>query len=94
MRVIAYTYDADMHCVCCTRLRFAVNSFEQIQTQYYGATHIFSDGTTEQLDENLIPYDATDDEGNKVHAVFDTDELNDVEYCGGCHEVIYEAALQ
>ena len=23
MKIIAYTYDADVHCVCCTQMRFA-----------------------------------------------------------------------
>lgn len=32
--------------------------------------------------------DATDREGNTVHPVFSTDELEDLEVCGTCREMI------
>jgi len=55
MRVIGYSYDADLHCIRHTRERFGAN------------------------------YDnATDSEGNAVHAIFSTDELDGAFHCAEC----------
>jgi len=59
MRIIAYTYEADFHCVDCTFKRFNV-----------------------QYDSELDLVE--DSEGNAIHPVFDIDELNEDEVCGGC----------
>ena len=57
-KIVAYTYEADLHCVSCAMERFGPGST-----------------------------DSTDNEGNPVHAVFDTDEIEDPDAgCGTCAE--------
>ncbi|MDR0779312.1 MAG: hypothetical protein LBF16_01260 [Pseudomonadales bacterium] len=73
--VIAYTYEADVHCPDCTSDRFGPNSA-------YDRLHLPGD-----FDEHAVPYDATDREGNPIHPVFSTDEMLDGPYsCGTCRE--------
>lgn len=89
MRIIAYTYDADVHCVDCARHQFAVNALIDItKNDGYGSLHTLTDGTTEELDENLIPVGQEDSEMNPVHPVFSTDEQLEPLFCGDCHEEI------
>lgn len=76
MRVIAYTYEAAFHCVACAVARFGAS------------TERFETGDTSGLDEHGIPYEATDGEGNKVHPVFSTDEVQNDECCDDCFERI------
>lgn len=60
MEVIAYQYDAGVHCIHCSREAFGV-----------------------RLDDDS----AVDSEGNNVHPIFDTDEVNLCgESCGTCWE--------
>ena len=73
MNIIAYTYEADTHCIDCTNKRF-------------GAT------TTYRIHR--------DNERNRVHPVFSTDEWQELDegflaenptqylVCGDCHEII------
>lgn len=61
MKIIAYTYEADIHCCSCAEARF---------------------GTQDGRD--WVSEDAEDGEGNPVHPVFSTDELEDDEVCGTC----------
>ena len=64
MPIIAYIYDADMHCVECTQTRHANGGFT-----------VRCDGPAgEDADENDIPYGATNRKGNLIHPVFETDE--------------------
>ena len=58
MNIIAYTYEADIHCPSCAELRF----------------------DREELAHGL----ATDHEGNEVHPVFSTDEIQEDTVCGDC----------
>src|SRR5206468_10817677 len=85
MRVIAYTYEADWHCIACTKAR----------TFRCDGTHPYAEPG---LDENGIAMDLIDREGNVLHPVFSTDELpchipsseggyNPVS-CGDCHDEI------
>lgn len=85
MRVIGYTYNADCHCVNCAR-----DSLNQGQ---FGHMIDCPDGPGD--DENGIPYDSIDREGNSIHPIFSTDEgyVDDegVEHaysCGDCGAVI------
>ena len=93
MRIIAYTYDADYHCIKCTNKRFA----------YYHTGDVrFSSANDKsvQVDWWGIYVDQQDSEGNLVHPVFSTDEWqeldesylaeNPTQYlaCGDCHEII------
>ena len=52
--IVAYTYEADVHCLDCARARFV------------GVTM----AAGEELDEHGIALSATDNEGNPVHPVF------------------------
>lgn len=70
-QVIAYTYEGDVRCPECTRLRAAVGLLERqpplsIYTDQHGMT-----------------VDLYDREGNYVRPVFSTDE-HDFTHCGEC----------
>lgn len=99
MRIIAYTFEADVHCIDCTAARFAhspSNGFfwvehnnNPVNRRSYGKPGIFTsytgNGEETALDEHRIPELATDREGNPVHPVFSTDE-HDFTHCGTCRE--------
>ena len=72
MRIIAYTYDADVHCPACTAARF-------------GTTDASFTNNKGRVDEHGIPDSSVDSEGNPVHPVFDISE-HDFTNCGDCHE--------
>lgn len=90
MRIIGYAYDADCHCSNCAVALYGVNKLDNVTVNFaHGFTHTFSDGSSELLDEHCIPLDATDQEGNRVHPIFATDEQPEGgEWCGDCHERI------
>ncbi len=99
MRIIAYTYEADVHCIDCTAQRFAhspANGFSWVEhnnnpvkQRSFGKPGVFTSytgtGAETALDAHLIPLDATDKEGNPIHPVFITDE-HDFTHCGDCRE--------
>jgi hypothetical protein len=60
--VVAYTYEADIHCLTCAGKRFEENEHCELV--------------------------GTDNEGNPIHPVFNTDEFPNPEYCGTCGEEI------
>tara|TARA_R100000306_G_C4319210_1_gene114242 strand:- start:107 stop:382 length:276 start_codon:yes stop_codon:yes gene_type:complete len=86
MTITAYTYEADTHCIACTRKRF----FNLYKSVYDDAGFHFWSHT-------LI-----DSEGNHIHPIFSTDEWqeydpsfladNPTQYltCSDCLEVIEE----
>lgn len=74
-RIVAYTYEADVHCPACARKRFA--------PALTGCGP--ADLTQWHEDEHGLPIEATDREGNPVHPVFSTDERGDsLTHCGDC----------
>ena len=76
-RIVAYTYEADVHCPECTRKRFAA--------AYYGQWHPRDEhGLPDYAERD--PQAMTDREGNPVHPVFSTDEVTRTHYthCGTC----------
>jgi hypothetical protein len=73
MRIIAYTYDADVHCVDCARKQFWMGPVA---------------GQAVHRDEHGIPVHQQDSEGNPVHPVFSTDEQLEPLFCGDCGEEI------
>ena len=91
MRVIAYTYEADVHCIDCTRKRF-----QRSLCIHY----IQGKPCTNCRDSNGLLYEQKDNERNLVHPLFSTDEWqeldesylaeNPTQYlaCGDCHEII------
>jgi hypothetical protein len=87
MHVIAYTYEADDHCIACTVRRSDAGEFkpDSYWLEQQGS------GT----DEHGIAYAATDAEGNNVHPLFSTDEWqeeNQTQHlaCADCNLVIEE----
>jgi hypothetical protein len=93
MDIIAYTYEADTHCIACTKKRFSDEQNASIKF-------------TNFLDEHGIwndpQFPTIDSEGNPIHPLFAIDEWqeydegfladNPTQYlaCGDCHEVIDE----
>ena len=86
MHIVAYTYDADIHCIACTVKQFAYFHTGEIRIAVG--------------DWNGIYFNQEDSEGNLVHPLFSTDEWqeldegflaeNPTQYlaCGDCHEII------
>ena len=70
--IIAYTYEAAMHCPACARRRFARDTLMAVAA----------------CDRHGVPLHALDREGNPVHQVFSTDETREGEACDTCHEVL------
>jgi len=93
MTITAYTYEADTHCIACTRKRF----FYLYQSPN---TSIIT--TNSEVDINGIRYAQEDNEGNRIYPIFSTDDFweydpgflvdNPTQYltCGDCLEVIEE----
>jgi len=75
--IIGYTFEADSHCVKCTQARFKVNP----DAKGYKPS---------DSDQNYIPYNGVDREGNNIHALFSTDELLFTVHCGDCGALLYE----
>ena len=99
MRVMAYTYEADHHCIDCTLQRYQSGEFDKAPPDY---PYYFGNG----IDENGVGKDSLDNEGNYVHPIFSTDEWqefdesylaeNPTQYlaCGDCHEIIDEYTIE
>lgn len=83
-QIIAYTYEAGMHCIRCTRKRFGWQGVVAANMQRAR----LRDGRP-RADENGISTTAYDNEGNEVHPVFRWDE-NDPEgqTCDDCFATI------
>ena len=80
MRIIAYTYDANVHCPDC--------AFEALKFGKIGKGLPYPPGEDLEPDEHGIPQCAEDSEGNPVHPVFSTDEQLEPLFCGDCGEEI------
>lgn len=74
MQIIAYTYDAAMHCPKCTLRQFTIGRLT--------LAHPCAN------DEHGVPYDLLDREGNEVRPVFITDEIDSCETCDDCGRAI------
>jgi len=76
-RIVAYTYNAGIHCPACAAAAHEKGRFRD------------APGLPPGTDEHGLPYAAADSEGNLVHPVFSTDEPP-VEgwYCETCDAVI------
>ena len=73
--IIGYTYEADTHCVDCTKSRFAYN-------------WQFDPWDLDNFDKNDVPFSAMDNEGNLVHPIFCGAEFDYQPNCAECHEII------
>jgi hypothetical protein len=88
MKIIAYTYEADYHCIDCTVKQFESSGFNKFNA-------LDNDGNIDEWQELGESY-------LLVHPVFDYDEWqeldanfleeNPTQYlaCGDCHEIIEE----
>ena len=96
MEIIAYTYEADDHCIACTVKRYQADGFDN----QYGEPMLRSmGGAVDEHDVNLFAHDY---EGNPIHPRFGTDEWqeldegylaeNPIQYlaCGDCYTIIKE----
>lgn len=72
--IIAYTYEAAMHCPDCTRARFA-------RPPDLHRPESFPDAAG-------VPMDARDCEGNLVHPVSSIDDRNGTDHCDTCGELL------
>ena len=73
MKIKAYAYEAALHCIECTLKRHRETPFATL-TGWYG-----------KWDENGLPCESTDSEGNPVTPVFSLDEL-DGQCCDDCFQ--------
>lgn len=89
MKIIAYTYEADVHCVECARKAFAVGKLcQELERRAVKSGH------ERTLDENHILYGTEDCEGNRIHPIFSTDEQLEPLYCGTCRKQILELTYE
>lgn len=77
MQIMAYTFEADIHCPACTK--------QTAQRMLLDHRHPYAMGES-CLDDNGIEYDLVDSEGNLIHPVFNTDEACHLTHCGDCHQ--------
>lgn len=75
VRVVAYTYEAGVHCPTCAR-------------RAWQAGCLIASGQDTRLDEHGIPCALIDREGNPVRPVFDIDESGACQPCDTCHDLI------
>lgn len=73
MHIIAYTFDADVHCPDCTEHAAAVGLLQRLPPLVM------------HTDEHGLPMDLIDREGNTVFPIYDIME-HDFTHCGDCHE--------
>ena len=99
MRITAYTYEADVHCIDCTTRN---KKFQRTLCIHY----IQGIPCTNCRDSNGLLYEQKDNDGNLVHPLFSTDEWqeldpsfledNPTQYlaCGDCHKTIDEYTVE
>lgn len=73
MKIIAYTFEADVHCPACTHERFPADSF----TEYLPDEH---DVGTQAIDREGNPIHPVFD--------IDEDPDGSFTHCGDCHEAL------
>lgn len=86
MRIIAYTYEAGVHCIACTQKR--AHGTLEIGLGFRFHPDSLNSPDHEAVDEHGISIHAVDREGNPIHPIFSTDEQLEPIYCGDCHERI------
>jgi len=76
MKIIGYTYCADIHCPACAAQDAAVGILKRMPPLSMGT------------DEHGLAFDLIDREGNPIRPVFDIDEDVDgaFTHCGDCYE--------
>lgn len=79
LRIVAYTFEADLHCPACTK--------HQAQRMKLDHDHPYAMGQSCK-DDHGIEYDLVDTEGNLIHPVFVTDEMPENSTCGDCRATL------
>jgi hypothetical protein len=74
MRIIAYTFEAYVHCPACTKQ--AIERMKLDHSHPYALRDVCQD-------DHGIEYDFVDSDGNLIHPVFRSDEI-DLTHCGDC----------
>lgn len=77
--ILGYAFAADIHCPDCTHKAWQNGSLAR------DAAHCYAH---KERDENGLPMDLVDHEGNIIHPLF-LDAVEQTEHCGDCGEVIY-----
>jgi hypothetical protein len=81
LKIVAYTYDAAIHCVRCTQRR----------AKEFRIDPRLADGVAVVLrvDEHAIHIGTIDTEGNQLRPIFSDDEIvRAPNYCDDCHSKI------
>jgi hypothetical protein len=81
MRIIAYAYEADVHCPECTFNQAAVGLLKRVPP------------LDVRTDAHGLTGDLVDREGNPVTPIYDIDEMPEEQAtiaCGDCHEILQE----
>lgn len=77
MRIIGYTYEADVHCPACSKRRFGAFKGIVYSRQLNAGN----------CDVNGISYSARDSEGNPIHPVFGiSEDAQHLTHCGDCRQ--------
>jgi len=82
MKIIAYTYCADVHCPACTGNALMRGALK-LDNQHPCAIPVKHTG----MDEYGMPLNVADREGNLIHPVFDISE-HGFTHCGDCLEAL------
>lgn len=78
MRIIAYTYCADVHCPECAKEDYPAD----VTLMHATSRQLYDTGPADARGVGIY---AVDREGNPVRPVFSTDE-HDFDHCGDCFE--------
>ena len=79
MKVIAYAYGAAKHCPDCTKKDWESDRLQR------DANHVHA---SPGLDDNGLPFDLVDSEGNIIGAEFDDTEVDCPAHCDKCGEFL------
>lgn len=79
--IVAYAFEAALHCPGCTR--------ERAQHMVLDHTHPYATGRSD-VDAHGIEHDLVDREGNLIHPVFSTDEIQPDDSCDDCRAHLKE----
>ena len=80
--IVAYTYEADIHCPACTQARWYRAGFN-----VDWASHVALARDSITVDEHQVPFEAIDSEHNKLYRVYPGDEvLLSHHHCGDCRK--------
>jgi hypothetical protein len=85
MKIVAYTYLADIHCENCIAFKFEQPEDEAPSAMTHDAEEILDYAAKQRGIDRMDEYSFDSDEFPKV--VFST-QIEDDEYCGTCHNEI------